>query len=109
MQYLKSGFFLLLINAGVVTLSHAQPMPLPNNPAQEILLQQQRERELREQMDSTANVRAPEPQALTGEAGPFMQGSDLARNRLVVCKRGVLFSGTATLAGTDDDKGMVAH
>jgi len=60
MQHLKSGLFLLLISAGVVTPSHAQPMPLPNNPAQEILLQQQRERELREQMDSTANVRTPE-------------------------------------------------
>lgn len=57
MQHLKSGLFLLLISAGVVAPSHAQPMPLPNNPAQEILLQQQRERELREQMDSTANVR----------------------------------------------------
>lgn len=60
MQHLKSGLFILLISAGIVTPAHAQPMPRPNNPAQEILLQQQRERELREQMDSTANVRTPE-------------------------------------------------
>ncbi|CAK7019909.1 ShlB/FhaC/HecB family hemolysin secretion/activation protein [Saezia sanguinis] len=40
--------------------SYTQPLPLPNNPAQELILQQQRERELREQMDSTSNVRIPE-------------------------------------------------
>lgn len=60
-EIMKITLFLIVLGVAVYSVqAHGQPMPLPNNSAQELLLQQQRERELREQMDNTANVRTPE-------------------------------------------------
>lgn len=60
-EIMKITLFLIVLGVAVYSVqAHGQPMPLPNNSAQELLLQQQRERELREQMDNTANVRTLE-------------------------------------------------